>query len=72
MTIVGGLVCIHITNLLLLKPTLAQMMNYNFMFGEYVFTSNQGCVRLTLFSLFRNKNKISKFSPDSQNNEIFS
>ena len=72
MTIVGGLVCIHITNLLLLKPTLAQMMNYNFMFGEYFFTSNQGCVRLTLFSLFRNKNKISKFSPDSQNNEISS
>ena len=72
MTIVGGLVCIHITNLLLLKPTLAQMMNYNFMFNECVFTSNQGCVRLTLFSLFRNKNKISKFSPDSQNNEISS
>ena len=34
--------------------------------------SNLGCIRLTLFRLFRNKNKISKFSPDSQNNETSS
>ena len=31
-----------------------------------------GCVRLTLFRLFRNKNKISNFSPDSQNNQNYS
>ena len=29
-----------------------------------------GCIRLTLFRLFRNKNKISKLSPDSQSNQI--
>ena len=31
-----------------------------------------GRVRLTLFHLFQNKNKTSKLSPDSQNNQIFS
>ena len=31
-----------------------------------------GCVRLTPFHLFQDKNKTSKFSPDSQNNQISS
>ena len=31
-----------------------------------------GCIRLTLFRLFWIMNKTSKFSPDSQNNQIFS
>ena len=31
---------------------------------EYI---HLGCIRLTLFRLFRNKNKISRISPDSQN-----
>ena len=31
-----------------------------------------GCIRLTLFRIFCNKNKTSKFSPDSHNNQISS
>ena len=32
--------------------------------------ANLGCVRLTIFRLFRNKNKISKLSPNSESNQI--
>ena len=38
----------------------------------YITRLTSKCVRLTLFHPFRNKNNISKFSPDLQNNQISS
>ena len=38
----------------------------------YIIIVLLGLARLTIFYLFQNKTKISKFSPDSQNNQISS
>ena len=41
-------------------------------FFIYNLPPDLGCVRLTLFHLFQNRNKISKFSRDSQNSQTSS